>query len=402
MLFAINIEKSKDIYHLASGTTIGNAKNIIGECNGFGLKHIYGNNARWTNFKDKPALEIKTFTTNETKIVIFAGGQTTKDQNNIVGMSFGSWIATEIDRHHPTFIKEALRRLAIADSMKVFWDLNPTQPNHFIYKDYIDLYMKQTPNKINFKTLTIFDNNAFRDEQLELFLSNYQVGSIWYRRDILGERINLSGGIYPNFSVIKHTNILAQVKKPYVRYFIGMDWGYSKSGATAFVLVGEHVDGYVQVIDEYYEEDSLRSSQDNLKKALDFIEKHKHYYPVVYPDSADVGMLRDLQRHYSRTQNTKKPRIIDRIRLLDKLITLDKIKINKECRNTVDSILNAVYDHTQSAQIRLDNNTYNLDSLDALEYAMTDIFYRMERNEYNLLVEDNLNEDKYAYLQPQQ
>ena len=397
-LYALNLETSKDMYHLATGTTIGNAKNILGECNGYGLKHIYGANAKWTFYRDKPALEIKTFTTQETKIIIFAGGQTVKDENNIVGLSFGSWIATEIDRHHINFVKEALRRLAISDNMKVYWDLNPTQPNHFIYKDYIDHYLKNTPERINFKTLTIFDNKAFRQDQLDNFLANYEKDSIWYRRDVLGERINLAGGIYPNFSTLTHTNTLTNVTKPYVRYFIGMDWGYSKTGATAFVLVGEHADGNVQIIDEYYDEDSLRSSQDNLQKALEFIDKWKHYYPVVYPDSADIGMLRDLQRHYSFTANTKKPRILDRIRLMDKLILLKKIRINKDCVHTIDSILNAVYDQTQSNNIRLDNGTYNLDSLDALEYALTDIFWRMEKNEYNLLVEDNLVEDKYAYL----
>ena len=35
--------------------------------------------------------------------------------------------------------------------------------------------------------------------------------------------------------------------------------------------------------------------------------------------------------------------------------------------------------------LRLDNGTYNVDSLDALEYALTDIFVRMERDELTIL-----------------
>lgn len=390
MLYALNLESSKDDYHLATAVTIGNAKVILGECNGYGLKHIYGDRARYTTFRDKEAMVIDTFN-NGRKWVIFAGGMKAKDENNIVGMSFGSWIATEIDRHHPSFIKEAIRRLAIADNMKVYWDLNPNVPSHFIYKDYIDLYNTTRPNLINYHTFTIFDNRAFNETQLDIFLANYEVNSIWYKRDVLGQRINLTGSIYPNFEHQKHLNDIKSVKKPFVRYFIGIDWGYSGS-ATAFILVGEHTDGTIQVLDEVFDNSEYRSAQDNLKQAFAFIEKYKHYYPIVYPDCADIGMLRDLQRQYSFVKNYKKPKIHDRIRLLDKLLANNMIHISKECRNVISSLDNAQFDTSQSKNIRLDNGSYNVDSLDALEYALTDIFYRIERNELLILTKEDEND----------
>ena len=49
------------------------------------------------------------------------------------------WLATEINLHHENTIKEAFNRTAAAKDRKIYWDLNPDAPTHFIYKDYIDL-----------------------------------------------------------------------------------------------------------------------------------------------------------------------------------------------------------------------------------------------------------------------
>ena len=70
------------------------------------------------------------------------------------------------------------------------------------------------------------------------------------------------------------------------------------------------------------------------------------------------------------------------------------IHINKECRQVISSLDNAQYDTSQSKNIRLDNGSYNVDSLDALEYALTDIFYRIERNEL-LILDKNEKGDIY-------
>ena len=66
------LETCKDKIHLASGSTIANAKLNIGDCNGYGLEHLFGGRCRWGKYKDNEALFIRTKTGE--KIVIFAGG----------------------------------------------------------------------------------------------------------------------------------------------------------------------------------------------------------------------------------------------------------------------------------------------------------------------------------------
>lgn len=77
------LETCEDIVHLASGSTIANAKLNIGYCNGFGLECLFKGRCRWGKFKDNEALFIKTKTGE--KVVIFAGGGKADSYKKILG-----------------------------------------------------------------------------------------------------------------------------------------------------------------------------------------------------------------------------------------------------------------------------------------------------------------------------
>ena len=55
---AAYLEVTPDKIHLASGSTIANAKMNIGDCNGFGLEHLFRGRCRWGKYKDNEALYI--------------------------------------------------------------------------------------------------------------------------------------------------------------------------------------------------------------------------------------------------------------------------------------------------------------------------------------------------------
>ena len=68
LAFKMALEETPDKIHLASGSTIANAKLNIGECNGFGLEHLW-KHTHWGKYKDNEALFIQIGS--EEKIVIF-------------------------------------------------------------------------------------------------------------------------------------------------------------------------------------------------------------------------------------------------------------------------------------------------------------------------------------------
>lgn len=73
--FAHELKTTPDRIHLATGSTVANAKLNIGDANGFGLEYIFRGQCRWSKYKDNDALIVKGPSTGwQEKIVIFAGG----------------------------------------------------------------------------------------------------------------------------------------------------------------------------------------------------------------------------------------------------------------------------------------------------------------------------------------
>jgi hypothetical protein len=138
IIAAAYLEQTPDKYHLASGSTIGNAKLNIGVCNGFGLENLFRGRCRWGKYRDNEALFIQTQTGE--KVVIFTGGAKADAYKRILGNSYGLWIATEINEHFDStdsrisFVKVASGRQIAAAHPFTLWDLNPCNPKAPIYE----------------------------------------------------------------------------------------------------------------------------------------------------------------------------------------------------------------------------------------------------------------------------
>lgn len=201
IIAAAYLETCKDKIHLASGSTIGNAKLNIGVCNGFGLENLFRGRCKWGKYRDNDALYVYTQTGE--KVVIFVGGGKGDSYKKILGNSYGLWIATEINEHfdsddsRTSFIKVAFGRQVAAQQPLVLWDLNPCNPSHRIYKQYIDKYLTDYVGGYQYQHFTIHDNLSITPERRAEIESQYEIGSIWYRRDILGERCIAEGLVYP-------------------------------------------------------------------------------------------------------------------------------------------------------------------------------------------------------------
>lgn len=231
-----------DRIHLATGSTVANAKLNIGDANGYGLEFIFRGRCRWTKYKGNEALVIKSH--GRDYIVVFAGAAKSDSFKKIRGNSYGMWIATEINLHHKNTVREAFNRQLAARNRRVFWDMNPSSPGEWIYTDYIDRFTEQFGDKYNYQHFTIHDNASITPERIAEIESQYVKGSIWYRRDILGERCNAEGLVYPMFD-----NVVPTVPREYDKYVISMDYGILNP--TAMTLYGRF-DGVWYAVKEYY------------------------------------------------------------------------------------------------------------------------------------------------------
>lgn len=382
--FAMELERTPDKLHLATGSTAANAKLNIGESNGFGLEHIFRGRCRWGKFKGNECLFVKTITGQ--KVVIFAGGAKADSYKKIRGNSYGMWIATEINLHHDNTIKEAFNRQLMAENRKIFWDLNPSRPRHWIYTDYIDLYRKkhkkgELVGGCNYDKFTIFDNINLTKQRIKEIVSQYDPQSVWYQRDILGKRMTAEGLIYRLFADNPDRYEITTTKAQeliFQEIVVGIDFGGNKS-KHAFVATGilPKYKGIVVLASERHETNVTPTQLDKL--FIDFLNRMIAMYgkvDYVYPDNAEQVLIRGFRSAAANAglnviiRDSKKIEIVDRIRLTSVLISQGRFFYTQDAYTLRDALMEAVWDDSQDDDVRLDNGTSDIDTLDAFEYTI--------------------------------
>ena len=380
IIAAAYLEETPDKFHLASGSTIGNAKLNIGVCNGFGLENIFRGRCRWGKYKDNEALFINTRTGE--KVVIFAGGAKADAYKRILGNSYGLWIATEINEHYDctdsrsSFVKVASGRQIAAQKPFTLWDLNPCNPKATIYEDYIDKYRKQgLAGGYLYEHFTIKDNATITPERIAEIESRYDPQTVWYRRDILGERAVAEGLIYQLFADQPERFCVDDVPGRIRHAVIGVDFGGGTS-AHAFCCVG-YFNNCVVVLDEYRETQALNPNKLE-QDFVDFVRRCQMRWLVTdaWCDSAEQTLINGLRVAAARNHlpinigNSLKRPINDRIRATCLLMGANRFFVNNACKWTIDALKSAIWDNKKITEdVRLDNGTTNIDSLDAMEYA---------------------------------
>lgn len=398
IIAAAYLETCPDMIHLASGSTIGNAKLNIGVCNGFGLESLFRGRCRWGKYKSNEALYIQTQMGQ--KIVIFTGGGKADSYKRILGNSYGLWIATEINEHYDSedsresFIKVAFGRQAAAKQPKVLWDLNPCNPHHTIYSDYIDRYKSHFVGGYQYRHFTIDDNLSISDLRKEEIKSQYDPSSVWYRRDILGERCIAEGLIYKDFADHPAEYVIDDVfdwlkknKKTLSCLMYGVDYGGTGS-ASKFQATGLTYDGYVIALDEEYIDHKKQSvDPDALNKMFStFVRKIGSQYGPgqTRADSAEQILIRgfiktaQFERLPTQVKNAIKMPIRDRIKLELLLMAQKRLLVSKNCPHLIDAFQTAIYDPKKYNDERLDDGTSDIDSLDAFEYSIEPHYKALE------------------------
>lgn len=386
-VFGHLLEHSPDKYHLATGATASSAKITIGDCNGLGLEKRFEGRFRWCMYRGCECMKVQTKTGE--KIIVFAGGKNADSYKKIRGNSYGMWIATEINLHHETMIREAFNRQLAAADRRVFWDLNPSAPSSPIYTEYIDRYAEKARRGdypegfYNYGHFTIYDNVNVTPERICEIESQYEKGSVWYRRDILGERCAAEGLIYSYFALCRDKVVLPRgaLEGKRIDYInIGVDFGGNRSrttfAATAFMgtalcVVKDHaIDGRKGEIDP---------ERVNVE-FLNFVRTLRSEFPKVqiryaFCDSEAQYLINGLRAFMKRSGDgvtvgeCVKRRIRDRIDCVNSLMVQGRFFILEECRDTQRGFAEAVWDPASSEDVRLDNFTSDIDILDAVEYS---------------------------------
>lgn len=390
IIFSMYLETCEDKIHLASGSSLPNAKLNIGDCNGFGLEHIFRGRCRWGKYKSNEALFVQTKTGE--KIVIFTGGGKSDSYKSILGNSYGGWIATEINEHYDcddsrtSFIKVAMARQIASVHPFTLWDLNPSNPNADIYKNYIDKFMGL--DWYRYEHFNIFDNATMSQERIEEIKNKYDMNSVWYKRDILGERMVAEGLVFPYFAndckpyLFKYQSLKEKMKEEGKRFshlIIGVDFGDNGS------KYSWHLTGFTNDWDYMWALDEGDMAKSNAIDATKFCKAFVRFYKRciecygyvewIFPDSASNTLINTLRAYFyaegldgSIIAPVKKNELTDRPITVDSLLVTGRLKIEEHCKNLINALSELVWD--EKKDIPKDENVNNInDDWDSFCYT---------------------------------
>lgn len=244
---------------------------------------------------------------------------------------------------------------------------NPAAPGHWFHK------FLQSGADIYAVRFTIDDNCFLMPEFVEALKKEY-AGTVYYDRYINGLWRAAEGSVYRVFADNPERFIIDAPPDDITFCTAGLDFGGNGS-AHALNLTG-FTAGLRKVItvDEWYCGDEITPAELE-ERVCSFIEAALRCYRVtdLYCDSAEQVLIRGIRREMERrnipvaVHNARKGSILGRIRFYSMLFGADRYAAVRHCKHTIGAFCDAVW--SSDGEVRLDDGTSNIDSLDAQEYS---------------------------------
>ena len=311
------------------------------------------------------------------------GGRDESSQDLIQGMTLAGVLFDEVALMPQSFVSQAEARCSVEGS-KLWYNCNPKAPTHWFKKEYVDIAEDKHLLYIHF----LMDDNLTLSEKVRERYERMFTG-VFYQRNVLGLCVTAEGKIYTKFTgdnIIQkkdwyQTDSAGKFNYPLrTQIFLvtmGVDFGGNKS-ATAFNLTG-YTKGFEHVITLKEKYLSRELSPDELNdEFVAFCRECLREYPQfhdVYCDSAEQILIRGLKNALRLNKialsihDAKKGPIIDRIRFYQAMQNQMRYFCVSDCTATISAFDNAVWEEDQMDDVRLDDGSTNIDSLDAQEYS---------------------------------
>lgn len=256
---------------------------------------------------------------------------------------------------------------------------NPENPTHwlkgFIDSD-IDIYLQH---------YRIFDNPYLSKEFVENLCAEYE-GTVYYDRLIEGLWKRAEGAIYRKVADNPKAYISALTKderEDITEIIVGLDFGGNQSGHSlvATAIIGNYEKIRPLTSERLMQKDYNKPIDSSILDGLvfDFVDKVEKKYGSIdtfYYDNAESvlgntvsNLLMDKKPHII-VRPAKKKKIKDRIDCTVRLIGAGRFAMTEDCESLSLAMQEAVWDSKAKEDIRLDDGSSDIDSLDAFEYTI--------------------------------
>jgi len=301
------------------------------------------------------------------------GAENIRQVNHLRGSSIKYCYGDEVATWNPEVFEMLKSRLDKAYS-RFDGTCNPEGPTHW-FKKFLD---KGGPELYQ-QAYTLEDNPFNPPEVVSRMKRDYE-GTVYYDRYIRGLWVAAEGTVYRAFAddparfAITEEALAAY---PLATAAMGVDFGGNGSGH-AFACTGFER-GFTGLIslEEWYHKGEI--TPERLEEAfVGFADGCARRYGarVAYCDSAEPTLIQGLAAACARARvaveirKARKGPINNRIRFLCRMMAGGRYRIATRCERTRDALLCALWDGRHTTEdVRLDDGSTNIDSLDAMEYS---------------------------------
>jgi len=254
------------------------------------------------------------------------GASNEASQDVLQGLTAAGAYADEAALFPESFVEQMIGRCSVERS-KVWLNCNPEGPFHYLKTDYIDQADDKKILRLHFD---LDDNLTLSEAVKERYRRMFS--GVFYQRYVLGQWVQAEGVIYDMFDADRHVvDILPRMR----RHWVGVDYG--TTNPTAFVLVGEGIDGRLYVCNEWRWDSAERGRQmTDAQLSAEFRRWIGNIQPeriFVDPSAASFSLQlwQDGVRRVTHADNA----VLDGIRDVSSLLGADMLKIHRSCKGLI-------------------------------------------------------------------
>jgi PBSX family phage terminase large subunit len=295
------------------------------------------------------------------------GGRDDASYMLIQGITLAGVMFDEAALMPESFIEQACARTISVTGSKLWFNCNPGSKHSYFYENWIARASEKNLLRV---TLLLTDNPILTEKQIEEAIGMYS--GVFRERYIFGRWVEAEGLIYPAFAENPEAFRAAPDEEIAFCSF-GLDFGGNGS-AHAAVLVG-FTKNFRKIIalSEYYRKEIITPTV--LEADITAFAQSAPKVPVngFYCDSAEQVLIKGIKTAFRtaripfEVKNARKGSISERIAFLNVMLDKGRFFITDKCPRLSDALSSAVWGKSGE---RLDNGSVNIDSLDALEYAL--------------------------------
>ncbi len=319
--------------------------------------------------------------------IMLEGVNDMRSESKIRGSTLGGAYCDELTLFPKDFFIMLLSRMSTPGA-KLIATTNPDVPTHWLLTEYLkneDL----TDNL--FRMFFHIDDNTTLPEDYVASLKKEYTG-VYYDRFILGKWVVANGAIYKVFSDSPRSYDIKNSDLPssFEYLNVGLDFGGNGSQHALCATEISHDMRKIYALKSERIPAADMTPQALYKRVYDFCEDiQKRYGKVsaVYADSAEQTLIAGLRQALRPlgiiVKNSMKREINDRIFATTMLMAGERFfMISGECQTLIDAFQGAVWDNKViGKEVRLDDGTSDIDTLDAFEYSFERFIPQLIRSE---------------------